>query len=225
MRGEQILTAPTQGVNHRAMKLLPILLVLALAGCSTLSDMGDGLDLPSFDWAGGARTTTIPQGECPPVSRVAELAALYQFTDPTRPSADQKMGESQLTRVESRCKKQGGDLKLDVALVFEHALGPQGRARAGDKPTFSVPYFVAVVDTGGQILAKDIYIVTFTYGSEDTRQLQTENVTLSVPLPRGVSPRSLRSLIGFQLSNDELTYNRTLPDDQLGRSVGVMGER
>lgn len=204
----------------RALLFVPL---IALAGCQTLERAGSfipSFDLPSFNPEKEGRVTIIPQGDCPAVSRVAELSSLYQFANPARPSDSARISESHITRVTSKCTKTRGNLRLDINVTFDGGLGPKARARPGDKPSFAYPYFVAITNDKNQILSKEIFAVTFDYDAKSNMQMQSETLSQMVPIA-GDDPKTYRILIGFQLSPEELAYNRKLPEDDLGKSLTV----
>lgn len=192
-------------------------LLLTAAGCQ-----GGGLSMPSMDLGSGTHVQTSRSGDgCPAVSRVAELSSLYQFANPAKPSDKTETSEVHITRVNSSCKTVGGNLKLDIAVNFDGALGPKARQSAGDKPSFSYPYFVAVTNAKNQILSKEIFAVNFAYDQKSNLQVQSEQFSQMVPL-MGDNPETYRILIGFQLAGEELAYNRSLPPGQLGKSLTVL---
>lgn len=208
-------------LSNRPLILL-LMLPILLTACQTINRVGDRLATMTgeTDLTGGERVTVIPQGACPAVSRVAELASLYQFADPTRPRDQEKISEAHITKVASKCATVGKNLKLDLAVSFDSGLGPRGRVRAGDKPSFAYPYFVAIMDAQNKILAKEIFAVSFGYGTTGNIQMQIETQSQLVPLT-GADPSSYRIMIGFQLSPEELAYNRKLPLEELGKTLTI----
>lgn len=203
--------------------ILIALATLALSACTTLDQMGTtigNMDFPDFG-DGASRSSLTRNGNCPSVARVAELSSLYQFTLPGRPDQNDKISEVHIARVDATCKKQNNVLKLDLAVDFSGALGPRGRVKPGDKPSFAYPYFVAVTNAQNKILAKDIYAAPFGYDPDDTQLMISERITQMVPI-MGDNPATYRVLVGFQLSSEEVAYNRTLPDDQLGKNLSAI---
>lgn len=198
------------------------MMALLLGGCQTLDSFGStlaALDLPGWgDGPNTERVTIIPQGDCPAVSRVAELASLYQFNNPVRPDNSQKISEAHITRVTSKCAKQGKNLKLDLSIVFDGGVGKKGKAVPTDKPSFAYPYFVAITNNKNQILSKEIFAVSFAYDSSAVVQQQVESTSHIVPVGNDI-PSTYRILIGFQLDPEELAYNRKLPPEDLGKSL------
>lgn len=197
---------------------------LTLSGCQTMDGVGSSLaDLDFTNWgtgSNGERVTIIPQGDCPAVSRVAELASLYQFMNPSRPKDNEKISEAHITRVTSKCAKQGNNLKLDISVNFDGGVGVKGKMTPTDKPSFAYPYFVAITNDKNQILSKEIFAVSFSFDSTSTVQMQVESMSQVVPVGND-DPRTYRILIGYQLSPEELAYNRKLPPEELGKSLTV----
>ena len=200
---------------------LALFATLSLSACQTMDRVGATIasfDLPML--GENDRVTVIPQGECPAVSRVAELSSLYQFTNPSRPDNKTKISEAHITRVASTCARTGNNLKLDIAINFDGGLGDKGRIHPGDKPSFAYPYFIAITNSKNQILSKEIFAVSFSYDSNAKLQMQSEQLSQVVPLG-GDDPTTYRILIGFQLSPEELAYNRKQPQEELGKSLTV----
>ncbi len=191
-------------------------LILSLSACQTMNHVGSSLGVGDI-----GPVTTIPQGDCPGVSRVAELASLYQFATPTAPAPDQEISQAHITRVDVACGTSGDTLVLDLTLGVEGSVGPRGRNVPTEKPSFIYPYFVTLLNAGNSILFKDIHAVSLNYDQGLNQSRQIETVQARVPLAslKGSAPRNMRILIGFQLAPDEIAFNRTLPTDQLGKQI------
>lgn len=201
--------------------LLTLTAPLALAACQTMDRVGATIasfDLPTINHED--RVTVIPQGNCPAVSRVAELSSLYQFANPVRPSPETKLSEAHVTRVSNTCLRQGDNLRLSLSINFDAGLGPKGRINPGDKPSFAYPYFVAITNAQNQILSKEIFALNVSYDQNASTQAQLEQISQVVPLGQD-DPATYRILIGFQLAPEELAYNRKLPQEELGKSLTI----
>ena len=72
---------------------------------------------------------------------------------------------------------------------------------------FSYPYFVAVTDEDGKILAKEIFAASVSYSSEQETIKQIETINQLLPKTRDASDYTV--LLGFQLNEEQLIYNRT----------------
>lgn len=182
--------------------------VAALSACNTV----DGLveDLRFTDWgafngkAGGKSENFLSDG-CPQAAVVPELANFAEFTDNARPTTGSMVSHTQISSITSQCQFGPQSVTVDVKLNFEGTLGPQGRT--GGQPAFSYPFFVAVTSPTGSILAKEIFAADMSYNSGDQQSYQ-ESMRQIIPLPNKDLAGSYKILAGFQLSPEQLGYNR-----------------
>src|SRR5258706_13836736 len=103
------------------------------------------------------------------------------------------------------CNYDRGQNKLSVDLSFavRATLGP---AAMGPDP--QVDFFVAVVDADNNIISKIVYHGQADLGSKATN-IYTQNVrNFAVPLGIDKRPYDYELLTGFQLTPDELAYDR-----------------
>lgn len=95
-----------------------------------------------------------------------------------------------------------------MKLIFNGKLGPKGREKVSDKPFFSYPYFVAVTSPGGKIMAKEIFAASMTYGSHESTHSYFEKLREVIPISSKENAKNYKILIGFQVTKDQLAYNR-----------------
>ena len=91
---------------------------------------------------------------------------------------------------------------------FAGTLGPQARAASGQKPFFSHPFFVAITSDNGDILAKEIFAASLTYPAGADSQTYTERLRQVIPIDNRDRGANYKVLVGFQLTPDQLAYNR-----------------
>ncbi len=161
--------------------------------------------------AGGDATTQVAGtiGGCPHVQLVTDLKQLHQFTNPDMPKADQEVSSVTMNIVSHSCTTDEKGMVMDMEVGFNGSLGAKGRGTNSEKPSFSYPYFVAVTNAQGSILAKEIFAATLSYDKTTDQISQSE--AIRQVMPAGADTGSYRVLVGFQLSPQELAYNRTLP--------------
>ena len=147
---------------------------------------------------------------CPDVSLVRELKSLHQFTDPADPMGGNKISDIAFTDVKSKCQIKENNLIVDIELSVKGTLGPKGRTGPADRPAFSYPYFLAITSMEGNIIAKDIYAFTASYGADRNIFYGQDTIRQIMPMPERGTPADISLLIGFQLTPEELAYNRTL---------------
>ena len=80
-----------------------------------------------------------------------------------------------------------------------------------DIPTdVDLRYLIATIDPSDQILAKEIYktTVSFMDGAQTARN--TQEVEVFIPLPLEIDLRNYKVLVGFELTEVQLQYNRDI---------------
>lgn len=182
--------------------------VAALSACNTV----DGLveDLRFTDWgafngkAGGSSENLLDDG-CPQAGVVPELATFNDFTNNAAPGSKTLVSRVQMNAIQAQCDFGPQSVTVDVKLNIDGMLGPQGRA--GGNASHSYPFFVAVTSPTGTILAKEIFAADLSYDSGDSQTYQ-ESVRQIIPLPNKDIAGSYKVLAGFQLSPEQLAYNR-----------------
>lgn len=96
-------------------------------------------------------------------------------------------------------------VNVEITIVFRADKGPANRSGSGE---FS--YFVAVVDSAEQILAKEVFPVAVAFGTGRNRVFADDIAYQEIELLTGESAANYEVIIGLQLSNEELARNREL---------------
>jgi predicted small secreted protein len=201
---------------------------LLLTSCQTLDGIGSDLST-AWTKSGEAlssitardvtnetpaeKAAVTPEGDvpCPPVKVMDELRTMIEFKDLSKPTAETETGRLTMGEVTARCDTLGGDLAVHLDIKVDGKLGPKARIKATDKPSFAFPYFVAVTGPQGGVLAKEIFAASTTYDAKQETLSQTEAITQHIPLADDGTIPAYSILIGFQLSEEQLTFNRTQP--------------
>lgn len=160
-----------------------------------------------------AETSTQSASGCPTVRIVQDLNQVHQFVDGENPDPAQAVSSIRMTNVQDQCAVVKGNMVIDMTLAFEGQVGPKARAKSGDKPGFAYPYFIAITNNQGSIIAKEVFAVTLAYESGRDIETHVEQVRQMIPVA-GMDQENYKVLIGFQLSEQELAFNRALPPEQ-----------
>jgi len=146
-----------------------------------------------------------PPALCPPVGTPAPLDAFTQFEPGGGQDLTQVRFSGQLARVQSACEydETGVDMDLAIQLVVER--GPADRSRQVD-----LQYFVAIEDGPGNIIAKQIFDVAVPFEGNSRRRARLEEISVRIPAPAENGFKRTRVLVGLQLTQDQLDYNRRL---------------
>lgn len=146
--------------------------------------------------------------DCPPVTIMPELKTLAEFTNPAKPGAATKISEFTLVGAQSDCTRHAAALAMKIDLIFTGKLGPKAKTNKADKPSFAYPYFIAVTNREGAILAKEIFAASVAYGADQTDIKQIETITQTIPIKDDESLTDYRVMVGLQLDEAQLAYNR-----------------
>lgn len=176
----------------RALRRLFPLFVLALAGCSAASDVKDFVFEP-----------LDTDAKCPDSGVVGGIGRVTRFDGRGTGFVNQTYSAT-LTEVKSDCsyENNGVTVKLSVQTLAE--LGPAAPGRSVD-----LPYFVAVTDKQDKIVAKKVFSNTVSFAGNQNRGGGIDTLTEHVPLTKPRDGETYHVILGFQLSQDELAYNRS----------------
>jgi len=167
----------------RTAAALPV--VAALASCTSLD--------PSEKFAPACPTTAI----------LADAADLTQFRSGGRDLTDMVIN-GRITGLSGKCALDDREhLRTTISVGMDLTRGPAAPGRGID-----VPYFVAVSD-GDTILAKQAYTLHVDFARNSDRQRLTgDEVDLVLPVTKAKSGAAYSVRVGFQLTPDQLAFNR-----------------
>jgi hypothetical protein len=145
---------------------------------------------------------------CPRTGVVADAADLTRFRADARGRPSQDLTDmvvgGRITGLRGTCAREdNGRERVKVTVTLELTRGP---ALPGRK--VGVEYFVSV-SKGDTILAKDPQVASAEFPANvDRVQFTSAPITLSLPTAKDVSGAAFDVLAGFQLTPEELAYNR-----------------
>lgn len=177
-------------------KRLPALLA-ALAGASLLAGCGGiGLSAPT--------AAELALG-CPKVSIVRDLQEITHLRDGAGRDATAVMSRAAIADFTGNCEYGSDGVTVNLKLAFVAERGP---ALQGDAGRYR--YFVAVFRPGEQVpAAKSEFDTGARFTAEDPRRGWVEEVAPHIPLPKDFNAKDWQVMVGFQLTESQLAYNRT----------------
>jgi hypothetical protein len=178
--------------------IAPLLfVVLPLAGCETL-----GL-------SSTPQITLNPGPVCPATAVLSDAATVTKFkqgVSAAMAKAADISFQAEMSQAKLDCNYNRTDNKLAVSIRFA-VRAARGPGAAASDP--QLPFFVAIIDSDNNIVAKSMYN-SQPQMSGRTNNTYTEAVSsFPVPLAMDRQPSDYEILTGFQLTPDELAYNRT----------------
>lgn len=151
---------------------------------------------------------TVTQATCPRGGLVPDANTLVQFRDGPGRDLTDVVAQAQIVDFKITCEyatgskaKPGVVLDLQVAIAAER--GPADRARKAN-----LAYFVAILDGEQNIVAKDFFQAAFEFPDNRTRVGRVEELEPRIALKSNFDGPSYRVMIGFQLTEDQLEWNR-----------------
>ncbi len=174
-----------------------LLVVLPLAACETL-----GLS--------SAPQITLNPGPACPATAVLSDATTVTKLKPDASAAMPKTADvafqAEMSQAKLDCNYNRNDNKLAVSLSFA-IRAARGPAAAMADP--QLPFFVAIIDSDNNIVAKSVYTSQPQMSGRASNTYTEAVSSFPVPLAMDRQPSDYEILTGFQLTPDELAYNRT----------------
>ena len=92
---------------------------------------------------------------------------------------------------------------MELSTAMEATRGP-----ANEKGEIRFVYFVAILDTNKTVLTRATFPMVALFQGRETRLDFADDVTVTIPRKKGDMPRDYIVYVGFEMSPDELAYNR-----------------
>lgn len=180
-------------------RLAPVILTTSflcasLGGCSWFHHK---------DKADSAKTEAPATPSCPLTAIVPQLAQASQFEGAATGYSDVTYTAS-LSALTSRCALHKEGVTVDATLKLTLQQGPKGKGG-----TFDFPYFVAILDRSGSVLAKSIFSSPLSPNGRQPRIGSKEAIHEFIPLTDPMASGSYSVVIGFQLDERQIAFNRS----------------
>lgn len=175
------------------LKIAPVILALALAGCSTGSRIAQQLD------------STPNSGPCPVIGSIYDVSRYVRFANGENTLYSNITYTGEITDVRLFCRYTGSvPLVAEIEIDFAFGKGPKGEASSQD-----YPFFVAVTRRNGKVLAKEYFTTEADFGRKAVSS-KTE-VIHKITIPRtdeSISGVNFEVVVGFDLTEEQLAFNR-----------------
>ncbi len=135
---------------------------------------------------------------CPPVSVDEGLRDTAQYSNQLHRDPAHLISSAHIESVNGACTFADDSVSVAVTIDIKGTIGPKGRRRPGDKPSFSYPYIVGVTDQAGEVVAEQVFGTTLAYDSKDSVSARTEHIRQIIPLTDHKAGE-YKLAIGFQI--------------------------
>lgn len=194
-------------------------LALTLSGCETMTKMGESIksiELPKISSKAGADKAAAGSSDllvagdenCPKVKALTDLASITQFEDITVQVPDKMVSTTKIEKIDAKCNASGSSVVVELGLDFAGTLGPIGVKDLDGQANYTYPYFLSVISPDGKILSKDVFALSMVYENGQISYHRQDKLRQVIPLLNGQAANQFQIIIGFQLTEDELAYNR-----------------
>jgi len=179
------------------------LLVLAagLGGCDTVSSVSSNVS--------SKVSRVLSQKEpvpCPGATIVKETSRMVAFRPGPGRDITDILFEARLPRILVGCSYAKGMVEVTTTVAIVAARGPADRTRRAP-----IRYFVAVLDGKDQVIAKREFETVLEFPLNVDRGGTSEDLVQRIPLAPGAKGTDYIIAVGFQLTREELAYNRANP--------------
>lgn len=139
---------------------------------------------------------------CPGAQIAPDLDAIVQFPPGSgRALSDIQLG-GKIRAVSAACSREKSGIASDLDISFFAARNTLQLRRS------DLPYFVAIADNTGTILAKQNFTATAQFTGTQNYTEFHEKITTHLPVRSAADGDSYAIIVGFQLSAEELAFNR-----------------
>jgi hypothetical protein len=159
-------------------------LTVGLAGCASWIHKDPGKD-----------------ASCPIATVMPELGHVSRFKGADT-SFNNLAFTAELTGLGGKCTFTENAVSVDATIKIVAQRGP-----AGSDGTQDFPYFVAIQNADGDIVAKSAFSAPLTFAPGQTRTGSAESLNEVIPLGAPADAANYRIILGFQLSPAERAYN------------------
>lgn len=162
------------------------LATLAVAGCSSTSD--------------------LPPTNCPRITILQDGADLTRFRPDSGQDLTVMVADARIQGLNARCDygRGGRTVEVNLTVGFEVERGPAARGPV------ALPWFVAVTDAADEnIIERRAYEMMVTFPANVNRsRTSSPPVRMTFPIGEGRRITDYNVRVSFQLTEQELAYNR-----------------
>ncbi|MFD1628010.1 hypothetical protein [Azospirillum griseum] len=172
----------------RLLALAAMTAAVGLSGCADL-----GLSAPSAAEAALA---------CPKVSIIRDLSEVTLLRSGGRDLNDME-SRAALADFAGTCDYTSSGVTVNVNLYL---IAERGPAMKGDSARYQ--YFVALAKPDDTIVSKAFFDTDVTFAAGQPRSGSKEELAPKIPLPKDANAKDWKVYLGFQLTPEQLAFNR-----------------
>jgi hypothetical protein len=193
-RTDRNIGTPVRKVRGALLVAAGLIGVLPLmAACS-----GNGGKGPEAQTAGDT-----PALACPKVTIPDETREVTQFRSGGAHDMTDVVSRAAVLKYDGGCEYGDKGVTVNLNLLLGAERGPAARDAQG-----AYQYFVAITGPAGRIIGKQRFDTTIGFSPNVGKGTSVEELVQQIPLAEGASAAGYGILVGFQLTPEELAFNR-----------------
>ena len=146
--------------------------------------------------------------QCPAGGILPDANTIVQFRDGGGRDITDMVVQAQIVDIRIGCvyatRRNKAAVTLDLQIAFAAERGPADRARRA-----ALPYFVAIVDGERNVVARENFVAGFEWTDNRPRVGRVDQWEPYIPLKSNFDGPSYQIMVGFQLTADQLAWNRS----------------
>lgn len=154
-------------------------------------------------------TAQDPNGFAPTCAPVGILAEAADYSDygggEAQPDLSRLVSQGSVTGVSGHCSSAEHGTQLHTVIQLQLAIT---RGPVGQGSSLSVPYFIAVTQDGAVVSKQSLVALAQFPDNGDKVLVKTDAIAFDLPVTRRKPGTSYRLEVGFQLTAQQLAYNR-----------------
>jgi len=146
--------------------------------------------------------------QCPVGGILPDANTIVQFRDGGGRDITDLLVQAQIVDMRVTCEysknRSKPSVSLDLQIAFAAERGPADRTRRA-----ALPYFVAIVDGERNVIARENFVAGFEWTDNRPRVGRVDQWEPYIPLKSNFDGPSYQIMVGFQLTADQLAWNRS----------------
>jgi hypothetical protein len=152
---------------------------------------------------GGDDSEEVSRAYCPPPLTVQDAQRLTHFTEGAGRDPRDIAYEAAITASGTTCELARGQMNVNLIMRVTATAGP-----SVEPGVTRVPYFVRVINAGGNVVQSQEFTADFKLSSANPRGSSQEELSLRLPYNQISDLGGYRIAIGLKPTREELDYTR-----------------
>lgn len=141
---------------------------------------------------------------CPAVFILEDAKDLTRFKPGPGRDITDILFEAEIVNFVGDCDYDEGEAEIELSVQIRVERGPANKARQ-----VAFDYFVAIPEFQSQSEGKSVFKVTGEFEGNRTRMLYQDDLEMTIPVKVPAEGSALEIVLGFQLTPEELKFNRS----------------